>query len=120
MASLSMAKVVECQPNLTENMNNRWAFCTKMAFAKDNLAKVKAIGKFNGKDLAEEAAAAKHVQLFVYKEEHWERILRDTSMAEGRVTCDKMGNYARFRDLIYFDEADETPQALEFQRYVEF
>ena len=42
LARVHHAKVVECSPDLTVNMNNRWQYCTKMAFAKDRIARVKA------------------------------------------------------------------------------
>ena len=86
---------------MTRNMNNRWAFCTKMAFAKDSLATIRATAAFKSGYTNE---IPKNVQLFVFGEEQWEKVLKDEDRAEGRVTCEKMGNASRFRDLIYFND----------------
>ena len=89
-----------CTPDLTLNMNNRWAFCTKMAFAKDQIARVKAQVEFLTEGPHNDKALS--LQLFVFKEEAWDQVLRNEGRAEGRVTCEKMGHSASYRDLMYF------------------
>ena len=67
-AAVVQGKVVECSPDLTRNPNNRWAYCTKMAYARDRVAKVSAKASFiNEQDTADSTAA--HLQLFVFKED---------------------------------------------------
>ena len=110
-------KVVTCSPDLTQNMNNRWAYCTKMAFKKDNFAHVKSSVEFVEKD-GPNASRAVSLQLFVFKEEAWDKILQNSGLAEGRVTCEKMGHSAAYRDFLYFN--NDQYMYSEFQRYIEF
>ena len=97
---VTRSKVVTCTPDLTVNMNNRWQYCTKMAFAKDRYAKVKASVEFAD---GHKTDKPNHVQLFVFTEDQWDTILRNEERAEGRVTCEKISNLAEYKDFVYFD-----------------
>ena len=72
-----------------------------MAFAKDQFAKVSARVEFLTEGPHTERPLS--VQLFVFKEAMWDTVLHNEGRAEGRVTCEKMGHSAAFRDLIYFN-----------------
>ena len=72
-----------------------------MAFARDQYARVKGSVEFVAIEDSSEKALS--ISLFVFKEEQWDRVLRNESNAEGRVTCEKMGHNASYRDLLYFN-----------------
>jgi len=116
LSVVSLGKVVTCSPDLTVNLSNRWAFCTKMAFAKDSIANVKAKVAFtDGRQISK----PKFVQLFVFKEDQWDTITRNEVLAESRVTCQKVEHLAEFRDLVYFSNDDEEERVIEFSNKVE-
>ena len=70
IATITIGKVVDCSPDLAENPPFKWAFCTKMAFARDNLATVKGSVKWNNPEDAPDKKA--NVSLFIFKEHQWE------------------------------------------------
>ena len=71
----TLGKVVTCTPDLSQNINYRWQFCTKMAFAKDRDANISTRVEFHEPFRSEYLATAgqskpkRNALLLVFKEE---------------------------------------------------
>lgn len=98
LCAVVKSKVATCITDLT--IDRDWQFCTKMAFGKDQLAKVKATVEYSDVHKTEQP---EHVQLFMFTEDQWGTILQNEDLAGSQATCDKMSSQAHYRESVFFE-----------------
>ena len=114
LSAVVNSKVATCITDLT--VDRDWQYCTKMAFGKDKLAKVKATVEYSDVHKTEQP---EHVQLFVFNENQWGTILKNEDDSGSQATCDKMSNSAQYRESVFFETSDGTVNSTDFQNIVQ-